>query len=76
MNKTVPCTACDKQVSPTAKACTHCGHDLEGERKAKQNTLTSIGLIALMLIGTILFKTGILEEVATLLPSFKDHFSK
>ena len=44
-----PCSECQGEVAGSAKACPHCGNDLEGERQAKV-----LGVGCLVILGVIL----------------------
>ena len=75
-NNLILCPACKRDVSPTAKACIHCGDDLEQRRKNKKKTTELI----LLAVGVVLFfisvKTGLFNELIELgVNSVKNHFA-
>lgn len=44
------CPDCGKEVSPTARACPHCGRPNE-RRKPRSRTLWVVGALALIILG-------------------------
>jgi len=63
MPNLITCKTCGNQISSSAENCPNCGHTHEKDRIDKKNNIQVFMLLGLLILGIILWKTGLFEII-------------
>jgi hypothetical protein len=58
----IECGRCHKHIDRSARVCPYCGHQVRAARMAVRTTAGILGAVALVVIGIILVRTGVIAD--------------